>query len=68
MVIGTHMVGGDGYLVWYEYVGSFSAAVSFALLNGVNQPRWHMKDACTLSMFGGSGSTILSRFLLDMLA
>ena len=28
----------DGYFVWYEYVGRFSAAVSFALLNGVNRP------------------------------
>ena len=35
--IGTHVVGGGGYPRWYEY-GVFSAAVSFALLNGVDRP------------------------------
>ena len=38
MIIGNHVVGGDGYPRWYKYVGSCSAAVSFALLNDVNRP------------------------------
>ena len=34
MVIGIHVVSGDGYPRLYEYVGSFS--LIFALLNDVN--------------------------------
>ena len=45
------MVGGDGYPRLYKSVRSFSAAASSALLNDVNLPWWHKKNACILRMF-----------------